>query len=231
MRARSLSITLCALLTVAGTVAAQSFTEEFEDITTLSAAGWAFDNNSAFTGTTSWAPSPAGRESRGAGEFQGNTTVFPAYSGAGYIATNFNATTGASTISDWLMTPVVTIQNGDTISFWTRTSTGSIWPDRLQVRMSLNGSSVNCGTLPEDVGDFTTLLLDINPTLTVGGYPEVWTQYSATITGVAAPTQGRFAFRYYVTDGGPSGNNSNYIGVDLVEYGAVPVELLSIDIE
>jgi hypothetical protein len=129
------------------------------------------------------------------------------------------------------MTPAVTIQNGDTISFWTTTATGSIWPDRLQVRMSLNGSSVNCGTLPEDVGDFTTLLLDVNPTLAPGGYPEVWTQFSATITGVAAPTQGRFAFRYYVTDGGPGGNNSNYIGVDLFEYGEVPVELLSIDIE
>ena len=231
MRMRLGFIVICTLLAVAGTAAAQSFSEEFEDITTLGAAGWAVDNNSTGTGTTSWGPIAAGLEARGTGEFQGNTTVFTAYSGAGYIADNFNATTGASTISDWLMTPAVTIRNGDTISFWTRTPTGSIYPDRLQVRMSLNGASVNCGTAPEDVGDFTTLLLDINPTLASGGYPEVWTQYTATITGVAAPTQGRFAFRYYVTDGGPTGNNSNYIGVDLFEYGEVPVELLSINIE
>ncbi len=52
-----------------------------------------------------------------------------------------------------------------------------------------------------------------------------------SISGVAAPTQGRFAFRYYVNDGGPSGNNSNYIGVDLFVYGEVPVELQSISIE
>jgi hypothetical protein len=97
--------------------------------------------------------------------------------------------------------------------------------------MSLAGTSTNCGTLPEDLGDFTTLLLDINPTLTVGGYPEIWTQYSINISGVGAPTQGRFAFRYYVTNGGPSGANSNYIGVDLVEYGAVPVELQSLSVE
>jgi hypothetical protein len=53
-------------------------------------------------------------EPRGGADFQGNDTVFPAYSGSptGYIADNYNATTGASTISDWLMTPAVTIQNG-----------------------------------------------------------------------------------------------------------------------
>ncbi len=97
--------------------------------------------------------------------------------------------------------------------------------------MSLAGASVNCGTLADDVGDFTTLLLEINPTLAVGGYPNVWTQYSVTISGVAAPTQGRFAFRYYVTNGGPSGSNSDYIGVDLFEYNSLPVELQTFTIE
>jgi hypothetical protein len=80
------------------------------------------------------------------------------------------------------------------------------------------------------VGDFTTLLLDINPTLASGGYPEVWTQYTVTISGVAAPTQGRFAFRYYVNDGGPAGNNSNYIGVDLFEYTASAGQQASIEL-
>jgi hypothetical protein len=216
----------------ASPVLAQSFSEEFEDITGLAGAGWAFDNNSASLGSLSWAPSTESMTTRDRGtDFQGNTTVFTAYSGSGYIADNYNATTGASTISDWLMTPAVTIQNGDTVSFWTRGPDTSSYPDRLQLRMSLNGASVNCGTLPEDVGDFTTLLLDINPTLVVGGYPNVWTQYLATISGVGAPTQGRFAFRYYVTNGGPSGANSDYIGVDLFEYGAVPVELQSLSVE
>ncbi len=221
------SLALCA-----APVFAQSFSEEFEDITTLVGSGWAFDNNSTGVGTTSWAP-PAVEMTTRAGEtdFQGNVTVFPSYSGTGYIADNYNATTGASTISDWLITPAVTIQNGDTVSFWTRGPDTSTFPDRLQLRMSLAGTSVNCGTLPEDLGDFTTLLLDINPTLVVGGYPNVWTQYSVTISGVAAPTQGRFAFRYYVTNGGPSGANSDYIGVDLFEYNALPVELQTFTIE
>lgn len=234
MRIRAFVIVGIAAALSASPVLAQSFSEEFEDITTLTGAGWVFDNNSTGVGTTSWAPLVESMNPRDRGaDFQGNDTVFPAFSGAptGYIADNYNATTGASTISDWLITPAVTIQNGDTVSFWTRTTTGSSWPDRLQLRMSLAGTSVNCGTLPEDVGDFTTLLLDINPTLASGGYPEVWTQYSATITGVGAPTQGRFALRYYVTNGGPSGSNSNFIGVDLFEYGAVPVELQSFSIE
>ena len=61
------------------------------------------------------------------------------------------------------------------MTFWTRTTTANPFPDRLQVRMSTAGASSNVGTTATDVGDFTTLLLDINPTYTVGGYPEVWT--------------------------------------------------------
>ena len=234
MRARSLSVALCALLAVAGTVAAQSFTQEFDDITLLPGQGWVFDNNSAFIGSTSWGPLAEGFSPRDRGDFQGNDTVFPAYSGGptSYIADNYNATTGASTISDWLLTHEVCFVDGDNLTFWTRTTTGSPYPDRLQVRLSLAGASTNCGTGPEDVGDFTTLLQDVNPTLAVGGYPEVWTQFTATVTGAPTPTCGRFAFRYYVTGGGPSGANSNYIGLDLVEFTTnVPVELQSINIE
>jgi len=234
MRVRSLSIALCALLAVAGTVAAQSFTQEFDDITLLPGQGWYWQNNSSPAGTTSWAPLAEGFSPRDRGEFQGNDGVFPAYSGAptSYIADNYNATSGVGTISDWLLTHQVCFVDGDNLTFWTRTAEGSAWPDRLQVRLSLAGASTNVGTGPEDVGDFTTLLADVNPTLAVGGYPEVWTQFTATVTGAPTPTCGRFAFRYYVTGGGPSGNNSNYIGLDLVEFTtSVPVELQSISIE
>ena len=234
MRVRSLSIALCALLAVAGTVAAQSFTEEFDDITLLAGQGWFFQNNSSPIGILSWAPSTEERVTRDRGEYQGVDTVFPAYSGGptSYIADNYNATAGVGTISDWLLTHQVCFVNGDPLTFWTRTATGSAYPDRLQVRLSLAGASTNVGTGPEDVGDFTTLLVDVNPTLAVGGYPEVWTQFTATVTGAPTPTCGRFAFRYYVTGGGPSGNNSNYIGVDLVQFTTdVPVELQSISIE
>ncbi|MBE2235907.1 MAG: choice-of-anchor J domain-containing protein, partial [Anaerolinea sp.] len=50
------------------------------------------------------------------------------------------------------------------------------------------------------------------------GYPQSWTQYTVTLSGLPANASGRLAFRYFVTDGGPSGNNSNYIGIDTVEF-------------
>jgi hypothetical protein len=93
-----------------------------------------------------------------------------------------------------------------------------MFPDRLQVRMSTNGSSANVGTAATDVGDFTTLLLDINPTYTSTGYPKVWTQFTVTVSGAASPSTGRLAFRYFVENGGPSGANSDYIGIDTVQY-------------
>jgi hypothetical protein len=195
-----------------GNLKAQAITEGFDNITTLPAAGWATQNNSVPVGTTGW--------------FQGNSTVFPSQSGAptSYIGANFNATTGANTISLWLLTPQRTFNNGDVIKFWTRTTTGNPFPDRLQVRRSSAGASTNVGTGATGVGDFTNLLIDINPTYNTGGgsppanYPEVWTEITLTLSGLAGPTSGRIAFRYFVEDGGPQGDNSNYIGIDTFSY-------------
>ena len=185
-------------------ISTANFSEGFDDITNL--PGWYMQNNSDPLGVTNW--------------FQGNDTVFPAHAGAptAYIGANFNNTAGVGTISNWLLTPEQDLADGATFSFWTRTATGSTWPDRLQVRLSTNGASTDVGTGAEELGDFTTLLLDINPTLSVGGYPEVWTQFQITLSGIPEGSSGRLAFRYYVTNGGPSGSNSNYIGIDTAEY-------------
>jgi FG-GAP-like repeat len=193
-----------------GIVSAQSYTEGFDTVAAGSATplpGWTAVNHSTTIGTVPY-------------WFQGNPAVFTAQSGAdsSYIGANYNNTTGTNTINNWLITPVRTLRNGDTFSFYTRTGDASAYPDRLELRMSLNGASANVGTTATDVGDFTTLLLSVNPTLAVGGYPETWTQYTATITGLAGPTSGRLAFRYFVTSGGPTGDNSDYIGIDTVSY-------------
>jgi hypothetical protein len=110
----------------------------------------------------------------------------------------------------------VTLQNGAFLSFATRTVDVPQFPDRLQVRMSTNGASTDVGTSALDVGDFTTLMLDINPTLTTTGYPNVWTHYMVTVSGLGSPTTGRLAFRYFVPGGGPHGVNGDYIGIDTV---------------
>ena len=109
--------------------------------------------------------------------------------------------------------------NGDTIKFWTRTSTGGgDFPDRLELRLSTNDMSTNAGATATSVGDFTTLLLSVNPNLTATGYPDVFTEFTATISGLTIPTNGRVAFRYFVTDAGPTGNNSDIISVDTFSY-------------
>ncbi len=190
----------------------QTFTENFDDINTLVGSGWFLQNNSTPIGIINW--------------FQGSNVgaggPFDSYNGAtnSYIAANFNNTAGGSgIISNWLVTPNRTFRNGDVITFYTRKATGSVdYPDRLEVRLSTNGSSTNVGAAGNNVGDFTTLLTSVNPTLAQFGYPTVWTLYTITISGLAAPTSGRIAFRYFVTSAGPSGTNSDYIGIDNVVY-------------
>ena len=191
---------------------AQAFTENFDNVATLTASGWYQQNNSSTIGTNpNWiqgVPTPTG--------------PFDSYNGAAnsYICANYNSTTGNNTISNWLVAPNRTLRNGDVFTFYTRipTPAPTEYPDRLEVRMSTNGASVNVGTGPTGLGDFTTLLLSVNPNLTTGVYPKVWTQFTITISGLPAPTSGRIAFRYFVTSGGPTGTNSDYIGIDNVVY-------------
>jgi hypothetical protein len=176
----------------------------------LSSGPWFALNNSQPLGTT--------------GVFQqgGAGAPFPAQEGAFYAAMNFNNGAGLATISTWFMTPEQTLQNGDTFSFWTRGPTGSTFPDRLQVRMSQNGASTNTGGTATSTGDFSVQLLEINPNQLQGVYPQVWTQFTATVSGLAGPTQGRLAFRYFVTGAGPSGLNSDFIGIDSAVYTQIP---------
>ena len=175
--------------------------EKFNDISTLSGAGWAQINNSSPLGGTGW--------------FQGVPNVFTANSAPSYsyIGANYNNTGTTGTISNWLLTPPVLLKNGTTLTFYTR-SPGSGYADRLEVRMSTNNTSTNVGSTATSVGDFTTVLLTINPTLAGTGYPSTWTQYTVTVSGLGAPVTGRIGFRYYVTSGGSNGANSDFIGID-----------------
>jgi plastocyanin len=197
--------TATATPTPSGSCTPSTINQGFDDITNL--PGWVMINHSQPLGVTNW--------------FQGNDAVFPAFDGppTAYIGANFNNGSGTATISNWLLTPEQNLRNGNVLTFYTRTTDvgAQLFPDRLQVRMSTNGTSTNVGTTATDVGDFTTLLLDINPTYD-DQYPHVWTLFTVTISGVPSPTTGRLAFRYFVENGGPNGANSDYIGIDRVVY-------------
>ena len=166
--------------------------EDFADITTLMGQGWVMTNQSAPIGTTGW--------------FQGNDTVFPSQAGAttAYIGANFNNTAGVGTIDNWLITPVLPLNSLGEMSFWTRSPDGSTFPDRIEIRMN----TANTGSA---TADFTVLLATIDPVSTAG-----WTQ-TVINSFPGATGDGRLAFRYFVTDAGPSGSNSDYIGIDSLE--------------
>ncbi|MGQ9643202.1 MAG: choice-of-anchor J domain-containing protein, partial [Ignavibacterium sp.] len=83
-------------------------------------------------GTTSW--------------FQGNTTVFSAYEGPanGYVGQNFQGANGFL-IDQWLISPPVTVNAGDTLSFWHRSPDNTTFDDSIYVRYS-----TTAGTTPGD---------------------------------------------------------------------------------
>lgn len=172
--------------------------EGFDDIAVLPSAGWHLINLSQPLGSQTW--------------FQGNTQVFSAQAGApnSYIAGNFNFTSGLGHINGWIMTPVLTLRNGETWRFWTRGGEAG-FADRLYLKLSTDGAS----TTPSS---FSVTLEAINPILNPTGYPSQWTEYTGTLSGLSGTVEGRLAFHYDVTDGGPGGWNSDYIGIDSFFY-------------
>jgi FG-GAP-like repeat len=199
---------------IAGVSVKAQISEGFDTVNSnnpIPVPNWAAINNSSPIGPSMW--------------FQGNPGVFTSQTGAddSYIGANFQNTGDVGTISDWLLTPQVTLHNGDVLRFWTRTVEKSPYPDRLEVRLSTSGASTDVGTTPTSVGVFTTVLLQINPNLEVGGYPETWTLEEVTLSGLSGTPSGRIALRYYVTNGGTNGDNSDYIGVDTFSFGSATV--------
>ncbi|MBZ5727906.1 MAG: choice-of-anchor J domain-containing protein [Acidobacteriia bacterium] len=172
--------------------------ENFDNITTLAGSGWVQTNNSSPVGTTSW--------------FQGNPDVFAAQAGAadGYVAANFDNAAFAGNVSNWLITPVLTLDQLTSLAFYTRTEPQAFAGDNLEVWLSTNGAS-------SSVADFTTLLLSVDPLS--AGYPQDWTQFTVPLSGLSGPTTGRLAFHYTVTD---TSVNGDYIGIDTVEVSSTP---------
>ena len=209
---KTLLCVACLCLLSFGSTFSQAINEGFSNVAGLTAAGWNQQNLSTPIGSNpNWVQGDPVNMPFSANSLPANS----------FISANFNSVVGAATISNWLITPMLNLNNGDVLSFYTR-GTGSIYADNLQVRLSTNGSSTNVGASNISVGDFSNVLLEINPTLNAALYPAIWTQYTITISGLASPTTGRIAFRYFVPNGGPSGTNSDLIGIDDFVYTPVP---------
>lgn len=197
-------IALILALACAGSAQAapSTLTESFDNVGALSGAGWSFVNNSTPAAGPNW--------------FQGNAGVFASQEGApgAYAAANFLSTgQGDGAISNWLITPVLTLDSNSLLSLWVR-NTGEGFLDTLEVRMSSSGASGNVGATPASVGDFSTLL---------GTYASStaadWIQLSYGFGALTASTDVRLAFRYVVDS---VAVNGAYLGVDSVSVSAVP---------
>ncbi|CAM4334954.1 T9SS-dependent choice-of-anchor J family protein [Flavobacterium terrigena] len=182
-------------------------------------AGWQVTNQSSPATTATWNNATYTTPLAGALFGSGNINTVPVGQAGGnnsFAVVNFNSTTGTGIISNWLITPDISVQNGDVVTFYSRKGTDGAtdYPDRLELRMSSVATVLPSGG-SSGVGSFTTVCLTINPTL-VGGfvYPKTWTQYSYTVSGLSGLTPVKFAFRYFVTNGGPTGANSDLIGID-----------------
>src|ERR1051325_637089 len=152
-----------------------NFSENFENVgptgspgsgpQNLINQGWIFRNQSSPLGTESW--------------FQGYTGYIwpPPQAGAGYMAVTGNSTDFyGGTVSNWAILPAVPGQQaGDEVRFYLTDlyGTGGGNVSTIQVRYSPNGGT-NTGASATSVGDFTQLLLDINPVVTG------WNLYAVT---------------------------------------------------
>ncbi|MEJ7912388.1 MAG: choice-of-anchor J domain-containing protein, partial [Chitinophagaceae bacterium] len=193
-------------------VANQSFTEEFDTVSRSLARGWTIINASTpkipQISTLIW--QQGGDVIPWFNAFSENGSNVGFIGASAEISASVPPSLGIPVISNWLVSPVVVMQNGDKISFYTRTRFADATTDfgnRLQLRATFS-ESINVGA-GEDAGAFTENLLDINPAYlnqekvnpSPLGFPADWTRFEVTLTGLNKSVSGRFAFRYLITDG------------------------------
>jgi hypothetical protein len=201
------------LLSAAPALAQANFTENFDAVgptntgqdgpQNLINRGWIFRNQSSPRGSTTWHN----------GYLPEVNPIYPApQAGAGYMAVeSTSADFFGGRVSNWAILPkIIGQRTGDVLRFYAVNLDSHNTPT-LQVRYSPN-SGTSTGTGANDVGDFSTLLLDINP-IPVGG----WNLYQITLPGA-----GRIALRYYIAQACNFGCASAYTGIDSMSIGVAP---------
>lgn len=224
----------------------QSFVEEFDTIGAAASRGWKFINRSEPIGPQDWVQGQTGNQINSYTAYSSKAT------NQGFISNDYSAAysynVGQANLSTFVVSPSVILQNGDRIVFYTRESdTISRWGDRLQV--CYNNKDDNFTNLGRglDAGDYSTVLLDINPSMASGysvfspippspfdpgityypnnamAYPRTWTRFDVKVTGLSAPMRSRFAFRYFIPGGGAFtqgtvGGRGSDISIDSVAF-------------
>ena len=138
----------------------------------------------------------------------------------GTTTSSYNAASGSlgSQVSNWLISPVIELKNNDVIGFWVLGANQNTYADRMEVRLSTNGENSILPQLndSQDVGDFQTVLLDLNPNETTNTFPTQWTWTTVNISNLTtSPVSSRIAFRHRISD---AYINGNLIWVDQITH-------------
>jgi hypothetical protein len=139
--------------------------------------------------------------------FTGNDAVFDSYEGpaTGFVASNFSGANNSGTVNHWLISPLLSLSENDTLSFWLRAPDSSQFDDSISIYLSLDGGS--------EISSFTINYVNAsdnnNPRWLVP--KNNWTNWRGVI-----PQSGniRFAVQYYLFD---ADLNGDYIGLDLFQ--------------
>jgi PKD repeat protein len=124
-------------------------------------------------------------------------------------------TTGGSSSNDqWLVTPQITVQDGDILDFWMIYYESS-YIDHVEILISTS--------VQDDVNAFTTVVdaIDFN-----SSSPDDWTEYSYTLTDFVSPgTSVYIAFREAVAD---NYNDGSAISIDNVKVGQLSRNVMAV---
>jgi PEP-CTERM motif-containing protein len=179
---------LVSAVLIAGSASANAsllFSENFDDISALGAAGWLAGNLGTGGATAdTW--------------FQGNSGIFDAQAGAAdsYVASNYLSAGFGGNVDNWLVTPLISAFSGSVVTFSTRTA-GGLPGDNLELLYNNIGNG-------DIVSNFVSLGV-----ISSAEYPIDWQAFNFTYGG--ADGNVRFAFRYTVND---TSVNGDYIGID-----------------
>jgi len=197
---RVLSIAAALLLASGVAQADPILIENFDDVTNLTGNGWALVNHSSPVGQTGW--------------FQGEDAIFSAYEGSdnSYLGANFNNAGFGGQISNWLITPFLSLNEASYLTFYTRRNDSEFF-DSLEVRYTMSDST-DVGVGAGDVGDFSSMGL-VELLLAGSDYPTDWIQVRVTFGNIGFG-EGRIGLRYFVDD---TSANGDYIGIDSLVVG------------
>lgn len=130
--------------------------------------------------------------------FQGNPSVLTSFEGpdSGYVGSNYDGANSSDVLDQWLISPVISVVSGDSLSFFARSPDGFSFDDSIHILISVTG-----GTSPSDFVSLGRFLVNKL------GWQGFYVIFNANSTI-------RFAIRYYLQD---AATNANFIGLDLFQ--------------